>query len=123
MKLSVLVMINAAQAAWKEKFEKLKRLEETQMATETLFRRNRSGNPCSADVRAKTNEHLIEGGFWDCPNLDQDVAEIKCDAKCFDSNAEGNWKKSFIKVSNRQLIIFFLINFLRLNAEIQLNSK
>jgi hypothetical protein len=98
MKLSVLVMINAAQAAWKEKFEKLKRLEETQMATETLFRRNRIGNPCSADVRAKTNEHLIEGGFWDCPKLDQDVAEIKCDPKCYDPNAEGNWKKSFIKV-------------------------
>ena len=98
MKLSVLVMLNAAQAGWKEKFETLKKLEETQMATETLFRRTRSGNPCSADVRAKTNEYPIEGGFWDCPNLDQDVAEIRCVPECYDPNAEGNWKKSFIKV-------------------------
>lgn len=100
MKLSILVMINAAEAAWKEKFEKLKKLEETQLATETLFRRNRSGNPCSADVRAKMNEFAIEGGFWDCPNLDQDVAEIICEPKCNDPNAEGNWKKTFIKVKS-----------------------
>ena len=87
MKLSQAVLIASAQAAWPDKFA-------TQKKNEGLARSGKSAAACSAAMTQKTEENPIENGFWDCPALGQDVATMKCTAKC--TTGEKNWKKADI---------------------------
>ena len=87
MKISQAVLLASAQAAWPDKFATLK-----ENALASGNRSTKSAAACSDAVTEETDRNPIENGFWDCPKLGQDVATIKCTAKC--SSGEKNWKKA-----------------------------
>jgi len=90
MKISQAVLLASAQAAWPDKFATQKEKE----ALSGTPRSKKSAALCSANLTSATDDNPIENGFWDCPNLGQDVAKLKCTAKC--SSGEKNWKKAEI---------------------------